>query len=435
MIKRLFFLLSIVALLLTACTDNDSFTTDGSYRLTFSKDTVRLDTLFSTVPSSTYTFWVYNYSGDGIRIRNVRLERGRQSGFRANVDGTFLNPVATDLEIRDGDSIRVFVEVTANENMQDTPQLVEDHLLFTLESGVVQRVNLRTYSWDAQKLTDLVVSSDQTIDQTKPIVVYGKGIVIEEGATLTIRNTKLFFHDGAGVEVKGRLVTDNVLMRGDRLDHMFDYLPYDRVSGQWQGVNVVAEAQGVEMTNSEIRNANTGLRCEATKVELEQTIIHNCKGHGLYAYDSEVTLSNCLISNTQDDCLSLHGCQALVNATTLAQFYPYSANRGAALRFAKTEKPLLLLCTNSVVTGYEEDVVFGDGRDGETVQFLFENTLLRTPFVDDADAFVDMIWEKPTDEVQGTKHFVKVDETNLIYDFRLKDESPAKERGMGWQGE
>ena len=29
-----------------------------------------------------------------------------------------------------------------------------------------------------------------------------------------------------------------IVLRGDRLDNMFDYLPYDYVSGQWQGVRI-----------------------------------------------------------------------------------------------------------------------------------------------------------------------------------------------------
>ena len=434
MIRRLFFFLSAIVLLLTACSDNDSFSAGSSYRLTFSEDTVRLDTLFSTVPSTTHSFWVYNNSGDGIRIRNVRLERGNQSGFRANVDGTFLNPVATDLEVRKGDSIRVFIEITARENMQPTPQLVEDHLLFALESGVEQRVNLRTYAWDAQKVTDLVVSSDMTINQKKPLVLYGKGITVADGATLTIKNTTLFFHDGAGIDVKGRLVGDSVVMRGDRLDHMFDYLPYDRISGQWRGITVAANSKGIKLTDCTVRNTLTALWCDSTKVELTQTVIHNCKGHGLYAHDSDVTMKKSLISNTLNDCLALHGTSAVVDSVTLAQFYPFSASRGAALRFAKTQKPMSLTITNTMATGYDDDTVFGDGRDGETVNFSFKNCLLRTPEVNDAEAFVDMIWEKPTDAIQGKAHFINVDESNFIYDFRLKEESPASQHGIGWPG-
>ncbi|MBQ5510460.1 MAG: DUF4982 domain-containing protein, partial [Prevotella sp.] len=35
----------------------------------------------------------------------------------------------------------------------------------------------------------------------------------------------LYFHDKAGIDVYGTLVTQDVQLRGDRLDHMFDYLP------------------------------------------------------------------------------------------------------------------------------------------------------------------------------------------------------------------
>lgn len=434
MIRRLFFFLTAIALLLTACSDNDSFSTDASNRLTFSKDTVKMDTMFSAVPSTTYNFWVYNRSGDGIRIANVRLERGNQSGFRVNVDGSYLNPVAMDLEVRKGDSIRVFVEITAHENLQETPQLVEDNLLFTLQSGVVQKLNLRTWAWDAEKITNMVVTGDEVIEATKPIVIYGKGISIEKGATLTVKNTTLYFHDGAGIEVNGKLVTENVLMRGDRLDHMFAYLPYDRVSGQWKGIVVKPKSDGVEMTDTELHSSKTGLWCDSTVVTLTNTVIHNCKGHGLYVHDSKLTLDKCLISNTLNDCITVLGCQATIDHTTLAQFYPFSANRGAALRFDKTEQNLTLACSNSVVTGYAEDVVFGGGYDGETVQLDFQNSLLRTGVVNDSEAFVDIIWEKPADEIQGQKHFVKFDDINFIYDFHLKEESPAFERGMGWPG-
>ena len=56
-----------------------------------------------------------------------------------NVDGTFLGQAAgfqtSDVEIRKGDSIRVFVELTSALQEKNEPQLVEDDLVFTLESG------------------------------------------------------------------------------------------------------------------------------------------------------------------------------------------------------------------------------------------------------------------------------------------------------------
>ncbi|MDE6354438.1 MAG: right-handed parallel beta-helix repeat-containing protein, partial [Prevotella sp.] len=136
--KRLFFYIALfTAAMLTACSDDDSFTTNPSARLTFSRDTVSLDTIFSTVPTSTYTFWVYNTNGDGLRLRQVRLQRGNQSGFRVNVGGSFLDNTTgssvSDLEIRKGDSIRVFVELTSGLTNSDLPQLVEDNIVFSLE--------------------------------------------------------------------------------------------------------------------------------------------------------------------------------------------------------------------------------------------------------------------------------------------------------------
>ena len=431
MIKRLFFFIMTLALLLSACTDNDSFTTDRSHRLTFQSDTIRLDTLFSAVPSVTYGFWVHNHSGDGVRISTVRLEHGNQTGFRVNVDGSFLNPVAQDLEVRQGDSLLVFIEITSRENGLLEPQLVEDNLLFTLESGVEQRVNLRTWSWDAEKLTDLVVDHDMTIESERPVVVYGSGISVAEGAVLTLRNTQFFFHDEAGLQVKGQLVAEDCLFRGDRLDHMFSYLPYDRVSGQWRGISVQDEGSYCTMTRCEVRNAWDAIRADSTRVELYDCVLHNNRGYGLYAANSDVVLSHCQLSNAEGDCLSLHGSTAQVDHCTLAQFYPFVGGRGAALRFAAADRPLSLQCSNTLVTGYEDDVLMGTERDGETVSYRFVNCVLRTPEVDDAEAFQDIIWEKSTDEVQGKQHFLVVDEENLYYDFRLDTLSTALKHDIG----
>lgn len=431
MIKRLFLFVTILALLLTACTDNDAFTTDRSQRLTFLQDTVRLDTLFSGVPSSTYGFWVHNRSASGLRISTVRLERGNQTGFRVNVDGTFLNPVAQDLEVRKGDSLLVFVELTAYENHADEPQRVDDNLLFTLESGVVQRVNLCAYSWDAEQLTSLHVERDTTIETAKPLIVYGDGISVAPDATLTLRNTTLFFHSDACLKVEGRLVVENCVLRGDRLDRMFSYLPYDRVSGQWRGIEVVKGAAGCWLTDTEVRNAWDALTADSTRVVMSNSVLHNSRGHGLYAKDSQVELDRCQLSNAAGDCLSLHGCEARVDHCTLAQFYPYAAPRGAALRFAPTAHPLVLVCSNTLMTGYEDDVLQGVERDRLTVDYRFDNCLIRTPEVEDSVAFRRVIWEAPSDEWLGKQHFAMVDEENFVYDFRIVSLSPAYEPRIG----
>ena len=434
MIRRLFFFLFFIAtLLVAACTDNDSFSSSQANRLTFSVDTVKFDTLFSTMPSSTRSFWVYNKSGDGIRIQTARLERGTQSGYRVNVDGTYLDPVVGDFEVRKGDSICVFVEVTTRETRQTEPLLMEDNLLFTLESGVEQRVHLSTYSWDAQRMESLVVHRDTTIESAVPLLVMGDGIRVDSGATLTLRNTELYFHDGAGIRVRGQLKAEGCLFRGDRLDRMFTYLPYDRISGQWEGISIASSSTDNSFIHCEIRNAMDALQCDSTQLTLTDVVIHNNRGYGLRATGAVVTISYCQMSNTLGDCLLLEGCEAVVDHTTLAQFYPFSADRGAALRFANTAQlPLTLLCTNTLVTGYEEDVVMGEQTDTLSVfDYRFANCLLRTPEVDDTVRFQRIIWETPKDSVQGKQHFRTVDEDNLYYDFRIDSISPALAREIG----
>ena len=430
MMKRLSLFLIAVLALLTSCSDNDSFTTDRSHRLTFTCDTVLMDTLFAKVPSSTYSFWVHNQSGDGLRLRTVRLERAGQSGFRVNVDGTFLNPVVNDLEVRKGDSLRVFVELTAFENASPDPQLVEDNLLFTLESGVEQKVNLRSYSWNVEKWDQLNVTSNTTIESATPILVMGD-INIAKNATLTLNNTELYFHSGVGIIVNGGLVAEGCLFRGDRLDHMFDYLPYDRVSGQWRGVTVNPKAVGCSLTDCDIRNACDALHADSTVVTLSDCIVHNSKGFGLWAHDSQVSISNSLLTNTLNDCLALLGCETVIDQTTIAQFYPLSALRGAALRFKATDRPFTLECSNTLVTGYADDVI--QGEVDENSDYSFSNCLLRTPEPENTEGFDAIIWEKKDDDIQGTKHFVLIDGEKMIYDFRLKEESPAYEKKIGKQ--
>ena len=126
--RKLIWLFLSLAVALMACIDDDSFSVSPSNLLTFSEDTIRFDTLFSTVPTATRTFWVYNKSGDGIRCSSVRLERGNQVGFRVNVDGISLGQAngyqSSEIEVRNNDSIRVFVELTTPNNGQEKPLFV-----------------------------------------------------------------------------------------------------------------------------------------------------------------------------------------------------------------------------------------------------------------------------------------------------------------------
>ena len=436
--KRIFYFLMI--LLWVACENDDSFSTSTGLRLTFSVDTLQMDTVFSRTPSSTYAFWVHNHNDDGIRISTVKLKRGNQSGYRVNVDGVYLDnsngSQTNNVEIRRKDSLLVFVELTSPETRQKDPLLVEDDLLFALESGAEQKVCLRAWSWDAQRLYDVKIEKDTVIESDIPLIVFGT-LQVDKGVKLTLRNTDLYFHDGAGMIVDGQLETDHVTMRGDRLDRMFDYLPYDRVSNQWEGVRFTESSTGNILRDTEIRNADEALVCDSAELDLtdyrlqmERCVVHNSNSTGVKLVSTYAILDQCQLTNAGGDCLAIYGGEVYINYCTIAQFYPFSADRGAALRFVNADVPLELNCTGTIITGYEEDVVMGENQ-GEEVDFeyTFENCLLRTLKEDDTERFTNIIWETPKDEVQGKDHFVKIDEDNLDYDFHLDEKSTAK--GLG----
>lgn len=438
----------VCAISFCACDDGDTFTTSPNNLLTFSTDTVRLDTVFSTIPSSTRTFWVYNRSGDGLRLASIRLEGGNQSGFRVNVDGVYLSPEqgykANGIEVRDKDSIRVFVELTSALTNSDSPKRIGDNIIFALESGREQKVAIDAWSWDARFLRNCTVSNDSILTAGKPLVVYGL-LTVNEGATLTIEpGQSIYFHDGAGIDVKGRLVckgtADNpVVLRGDRLDHMFDYLPYDRMSGQWSGLHFYETSYDNVIEYTDIHSAFNGVCVDSSDVSrhtlaVANSTIHNCQGYAMYVANSKVSIENCQLTNALYNCLSVDGGDVNVNNSTIAQFYPFDANRASALNFSALTHPLVsFTCLNTIITGYSDDEMMGGKpTDDNTNEFnyQFANCIIRTPQLKEDDKelahFADCVFEDVKDTVSyGAKHFVLIDGDNQNYDFHLRKESAA----------
>ena len=411
--------------------------------LTFETDTLKMDTVFSNSASSTYSFWVHNHNAEGLRLSSVRLSRGNQTGFRVNVDGSYLDnsngSQVNNLEIRRKDSILVFVELTPSDARQLEPRLVEDDLVFSLESGTVQKVNLRAWAWDAERWDHLTIQRDTTIVSARPVIVFGP-LTVDNGVTLTLKNTTLYFHDQAGIDVHGTLVTDSCLLRGDRLDRMFSYLPYDRVSGQWGGIRFFETSTKNVLTDTEIRNTGDyAILCDSAafdanelRLVLQRCVIHNGEGTGVACRNANVRLQACQISNMAGECVAIVGGQTQIHRCTLAQFYPFDGNRGAALLFTNTLPLQELLCDSTIITGYASDVVMGIQADTTHVfEYRFLHSLLRTPKVETADTvrFSNIIWELPTDSIQGIRHFRLIDEENFIYDFHLDSLSTAK--GLG----
>lgn len=442
-IFKLYIIIGVFSILgIASCSDDDNFSSSPQYVLAFSSDTLRLDTVFSNVPTITRSFWAYNRSGEGIRCSKVVLENGNQTGFRVNVDGTYLGPTAgfqaTDVEIRKGDSIRVFVELTSGIQNTQAPNKIEDNLIFSLESGVQQKVNLNACSWDAMMLRNTIIPAgkDSLLQSEKPIVVYGD-IVVDSMATLRIgAGTSLYFHENAGLKVYGTLKVEGksgtgVVLRGDRLDRMFGYLPYDRTPGRWQGIHIMASSYGNVIQNADIHSAYTGIMIDSSDVSREKlllrnTTVHNSQGDGIYLDYAKVRMENCQLTNALGHCLYACGGDVEVNQCTIAQFYPFDAMRRSAIGMMA---PMTRFdVKNSLVTGYSADEVMWTPIDGKEMNFLFDHCVLRTEKMQTEDSlkFANVVYEDLSDTVKfGKKHFLSIDEDNFSYDFRLSGNSAA----------
>jgi hypothetical protein len=323
MTKKLIFLLFIGLLMVFGCRKEDAFAT-GNLDLRFSTDTVYLDTVFSTIGSSTYQLKVYNDADDPVRINNIRLENPA-SFFRVNVNGT---PTTTinDVEILANDSIYIFIEVTAA-IQSSAEMLVTDKLLFS-DNNNVASVDLVTLAQNAifHKPTNFlllgaaenptvipysIIDCNTTWDASLPHVVYGYAVV-DSACSLTLQpGVNVHFHNNSGLWVFNDAQLnvavgafpgqgDSVTFSSDRLEPGFEDAP-----GQWGGVLggvYLSQRARANINNLVLKNATTGLRTDSAvftdQLMLTNSYILNCSRTGFFAGYSAVEASNLVIANT-----------------------------------------------------------------------------------------------------------------------------------------
>lgn len=430
-------------MLVVGCMGDDEYSTSSTDKLSFSADTVSFDTIISGQPTNTYTFEVYNNNDKGLRLASVQLEKGSGSNFSVNVDGVFLeNGAATDFEIAAHDSLRVFLMANVPATDTDEPTLSEDKLVFTTEGGSRQEVVLQAYSQDVYKLNGVTLSEDTTFLTGRPYVITDS-LVVGEGATLHLTaGTRLYFHPGASLIVRGRLVAEGaqgnpVLMRGDRLGQMFSQQPYDRIPAQWGGVVFASESYGNTLNYCDIHSGMFGIRCDSSDVStetlrLENSIVHNVSGDVLYARSSNVFVGNSQLTNAGGNCVTLLGGNGTFIHCTIANFYAFSGGRGVALYYANTDGDVRLPLesanfTNCLITGYSEDEVMAvqsDRYKDDAFNFSFSNCLLNTPKAED-ERIVNCLWDDD-DEMCREKHFLpEFDLDRLVFTFTLNPASKA----------
>lgn len=437
------FIVSIVS-----CDDYDKWTSAPDKMLHFSVDTVDFETILTTERSSTHTLVVFNRNEAGLRISSIQLLQDMEL-FRVNVDGeSLVTGSGSDYEIRRKDSIYVRIDCLLPELMSDTLTHYEAQLLFNLESGVQQSVTLRADGLDAIRMSSLIVNSDTTLSAVRPYLV-SDSIVVEEGCTLTIsEGVRIMFRDNGSMLVRGSLHVEGsydkpVIFRGDRTDRMLSNVPYDDTPDRWDGVYLDSTSHDNSMRCLDLHSARYGIIANKCDISIDASQFREIAGPGLYFADCEARVSNSLVANTLDHCVSLLGGDCRFTFCSFLQYYAHSADRGDALHMAnmtdEEEHEIRLHSFSScLMMGYAEDVIFVTFHESEEpVNLLFDHCYLATPNSSEDERFQYCIFDADVIKEMGQQGW-SVEKRQLYtqfipsyvkYNFRPTEASPYLGRG------
>lgn len=306
--------------------------------LAFSLDTLRFDTVFVTMGSTTGGFKVYNHSNRPVKIPNIKLAGGENSPFRMNVDGINTTSI-DDIEIWAEDSIYVLVEVTIDPTDGQLPFIVEDDIIFGTTSGD-QNIHLQVWGQNAHffgKNTthgSLVASTgDTTWTNDLPYVIF-ESITIDTLHKLTIEpGTRIHLHNGGSIIVKGSLVvnggsdsTARVLFSGTRLESN-NTTNYQELPGQWGGIFFLEGSINNSINNAYLRNGSIGIYVEKPPVSgtqpnliLQNTVIRDMYFSALSIFNAVVSASNVLIHDCVKSYVQISGGECAFTNCTFAAY-------------------------------------------------------------------------------------------------------------------
>lgn len=321
--------------MLSSCRKDFDFEPATGQELRFSKDTVYLDTIFTSIGSSTYQLKVYNTSNKDIKIPSIRLAKGASSDYRLMVDG-LSGKSFSNVELLAKDSMFIFIETTTDikQQTQNSDFLSTDALLFSSGSAQ-QKVELVTLIKDAIFLypqkhsdgsTETLPIGDQEVygfyldkndpqngnelvwTAEKPYVIYGYAAVPANETLEVQAGAQVHFHAHSGLIIgnKSRLEVNGtfdepVQFQGDRLEPSYQNTP-----GQWDQIWMAVGSAGY-LKHAVIKNATNGLfinKNEGT-VTLENIEVYNCAQYGILARAAQIKGSNIATNNCGNAALAL----------------------------------------------------------------------------------------------------------------------------------
>lgn len=401
-------MIAAVACFATSCID-DAVSTAAADAPVFADDTLRLGRVWAGEQSATVVTTLYNRADKKITIDRLSVTDCTGGSLLINVDG-FSGTEFSGIDIRANDSIYILAEVVPDGNFAAKIRVTAN--------GVTSYLPVTATTLTPTTLTDFTVSGEMTIAEADVVRIFGK-LRVAPDATLHIRpGASLYFHDGASLTVDGRIdfvgtPESNISLGGDRLTDVIKGIPFDVMAGQWEGITFGEGSVGNAMQCTLVRNTR-----------LATTLLPG----------SELSLNNCLFSNSQADLVSLdqatlraegtefsNAAGALLNIaeghadisrSTFANYYLFALPSAAAITI---DTDAALSVDESIIAGDCSPAAIPDGNNS----FTFRNTLFHASGSDDQN-FIDCIW--------NADPLFLLDLDNYIMDFRLDPDSPARQK-------
>jgi len=433
----------------SSCRKQDDFLSDKGATLDFSEKLVLFDTVFVTVGSTTKQLKVYNRNSKPVKIQSLRLASGNASAYRLNVNG-LSGKVFSNIEIKDKDSLYIFIEVTVPDPQSpNTPFVLADSIVFTL-NGQQQDVDLVAWGQRANFIfpTDTisglppysVVSCNAVWDSLLPYVIYGYAVV--DSCTLTIsEGTKVHFYNNSGLWVYpgGTLHVEGtkehpVQFLGTRLDPLYADIP-----GQWDRIWINEGSIDNRIDYAIIKNGFIGIQTEELltplqntprKLYLSNTIIKNMSGFGLFSRNYIIDSYNTVIGNCGLGGAALTaGGDYLFRHCTFANYWSYNQrpfpsvyiNNYSSDQNGNTVPSNLVNATfgNCIVYGNKESELSLEFTSSAQSNYVFDHTLIKVDnnFNTATPQFINILKNKNPRFVNYSNNIFELDTLSPAKDF------------------
>lgn len=398
--------------------------------LEFSADTVKFDTVFTTLRTVTKRLWVYNRNPKGVNVDLVALDQPAASPYTLIINGD-LKQTASNLFIRGEDSLLILVRAKLPDNGQNGAAkgyVLEEKLNFRT-NGQDQRVLLRSFGQNIYLHDNVVLTCGSIWTNDRPHVLYDT-VLVPVNCTLTIKpGTRIYAHAGAVLLVQGTLLVNSpadftpgsgatdtiseksasrVRFAGDRSGET----QYATAPGQWTGIQLYPTSKNNIIRYATIQNASVGVwllgssnpSAAQPDVKVQNSIIRyisggnvnfagvlsnklGLPGAGVLSIAGKATLENTLFSDCYEYAMLGYGGSYSLNYCTVANYAATSAVRSTpSLGFTNVSafdttkrSPLAVKLYNSVVWGsIDDELVLANYKEYQNGPVDIRNTLLRT---------------------------------------------------------